>query len=401
MSPEKRVQIQDVIMGDALAGVSRTEIFERHPEYTRRQISGALLNLKKREKISSEDAKYIPRKHTEEEKEYMRGLFSGKKRPEVAVNQTEKEWIDSVYPLLLRVASEFEISDLTDIDKRKITRSIHRRSRTVYTVPDYYFSEENKKARHNRSATRANNTRWGKEASLEDRVTLAIAKKLVASKIFGTNLDNWNKAKEILTENDVVANFNEQLILEAYVNAREKADKGDSSSLLSLEKMRLQAIREEEAMKKISYEMEQAQKTKEEAERISKPLAARGVGLKDIENLVFNTIPNADLFESENHLHFARRLIGEGFIGMDMRYLDFGKQLAETYGKDWFSNPYSLVVTEAYIRARVEEAHGNRDKMIQYFKLGREIDKEWFEGEQLALSRNFIKYKVTSLQNPF
>lgn len=277
-----------------------------------------------------------------------------------------------IRPLVLRGGISSEIVKLTGYKATTVEHAIAQQNRFDNPIEDYN-SNERIKARRKRKSEVGRNTQY--KDRRHQNVYLESARELLNAGFFDDNLEIWNSIQEKLKEKGkrVGDRFNYLLVMEAAFKMP-------------------QQTKEDILLKK------KERRAREEAERLNKPLAIRGLSVEDIENLVFNIKPELEDPNEINALLFARELIREGFIEESTKYWDFDKSLRD--GERGSSqNPSSALVRESYIRARVEEMNGDRGLMIKYYGIGKSIDAKWFGGEAMSLLRGSLKYKLSSLTN--
>ncbi len=156
---------------------------------------------------------------TEAHKLHIKEALIGKKRPEIAENQTST-W-RKVYPLAIRNGTLSEIAELIDTSSVNVRRLIQH-PRTVMQLPDEYFSPENKKYRHAKGSVRAGKTRKGVLPTLSEVRSLRFAKNMIEAGMIENELSSWHGLIDLFAESgrNLPDNFNDQLRLELFYRAR-------------------------------------------------------------------------------------------------------------------------------------------------------------------------------------
>ncbi len=156
---------------------------------------------------------------TEAHKLHIKEALVGKKRPEIAENQTST-W-RKVYPLAIRNGTLSEIGEIVDTSPINVRRLIGH-PRTVMQLPAEYFSPENKKYRHVKGSKRAGRTKRGILPTLSEVRSLQFTKTMLEAGMIENELSSWHGLIDLFSESgrNLPENFNDQLRLELFFKAR-------------------------------------------------------------------------------------------------------------------------------------------------------------------------------------
>lgn len=94
--------------------------------------------------------------------------------------------------------------------------------------------------------------------------------------------------------------------------------------------------------------------------------------------------------DEKNSLIFARKLLEEGFITSDLSYWANVNELYKNSDRTMPDNFSQKLRLEILLRGLFELKAGNPKILIKYYKLGREIDDQWFK-EIFAEEEGFVK----------
>lgn len=166
---------------------------------------------------------------TAEHKQHISEALSGRRRPDIALNQTTS-W-KNIRPLLLRGATPAEVADITDLTQNQAAK-LASFPRTVLRI-DNYYSSKNRRERKRRAGIRANRTRKNIRPSAHETNSTLFVKALIKSGFINEDTIIWEKVCVLFGAEGrkLTDDFSYGLVLEAFWKARERATNGNNKPL--------------------------------------------------------------------------------------------------------------------------------------------------------------------------